>query len=117
MHSFKIKYILTFVAYLFIFSYQCAFSQTADYTLGTNLPYNLFFNSITESPEYDEDFDYLKLKTIHILNLHKDNTIKEKQDKISEYSGKYSGGGEGTVKSLRNQLSYWKPDSAWFLSK
>lgn len=82
MLPFKIKYILTFVTCFLTLSYQCAFSQTADYTLGTNLPYNLLFNSLTESPEYDEDFDYQKLKTIHILNLHKDNTIKEKQNKI-----------------------------------
>jgi murein L,D-transpeptidase YafK len=56
-------------------------SFATDITGGTNLPYNLYLDAIVESPEYDPQFDYLKLGTT-IIKI--DPPLKDKNlvDKV-----------------------------------
>ncbi len=40
--------------------------HAASVTGGTNLPYRLYLDALTETPEYDEDLDYMKLGSTNI---------------------------------------------------
>jgi hypothetical protein len=57
------------ILFIFLSSIVCIYFNTcypADPTGGTKLPYNLYIDAITESPEYDEDLDYIKLQSTNI---------------------------------------------------
>lgn len=74
-----------FKALCFLITFICIIFNTAysaNTTGGTTLPYRLYLDALTESPEYDEDLDYIKHQTTNIQPYISSTIYKGLIDKV-----------------------------------